>query len=331
MKIKNPKNLTLFIILLVVFVVLSIAIPSKFLTGINLQSMAFQFPEFGLLALAMMLAMITGGIDLSVVSISNFTGVIAALILSSAADPTASAGGVIFLAMIAVIVVSIICGLINGLLIALIGVPPILATLGTQGLFIGLAIIITKGHSVSGFPDQFMFIGNGTVFGVPVPFLLFVLIAIIVAVLLKRTKQGFSMYMLGSSPVVSRFSGVNNTKILIRTYIFTALLAGMASLIMISRVNSMRPGYGTAYLLQAILVTVLGGTDPDGGFGNVPGLVMGIVILQITQSGLNILSFSPFFKKFMWGLILLLIMVINFLVLKYSEQKRIQNMIKATA
>jgi simple sugar transport system permease protein len=176
-----------------------------------------------------------------------------------------------------------------------------------------------------------MFVGNGTVLGVPVPFLLFVLIAIIVAVLLRRTKQGFSMYMLGSSPVVSRFSGVNNTKILIRTYIFTALLAGMASLIMISRVNSMRPGYGTAYLLQAILVTVLGGTDPDGGFGNVPGLVMGIVILQITQSGLNILSFSPFFKKFMWGLILLLIMVINFLILKYSEQKRIQNMIKATA
>ena len=331
MKIKNPKNLTLFIILLLVFVVLSIAMPSKFLTGINLQSMAFQFPEFGLLALAMMLAMITGGIDLSVVSISNFTGVIAALILSSAADPTAPAGGVIFLAIIAVIVVSIICGLINGLLIALIGVPPILATLGTQGLFIGLAIIITKGHSVSGFPDQFMFVGNGTVLGVPVPFLLFVLIAIIVAVLLRRTKQGFSMYMLGSSPVVSRFSGVNNTKILIRTYIFTALLAGMASLIMISRVNSMRPGYGTAYLLQAILVTVLGGTDPDGGFGNVPGLVMGIVILQITQSGLNILSFSPFFKKFMWGLILLLIMVINFLILKYSEQKRIQNMIKATA
>ena len=319
MKIKNPKNLTLFIILLLVFVVLSIAMPSKFLTGINLQSMAFQFPEFGLLALAMMLAMITGGIDLSVVSISNFTGVIAALILSSAADPTAPAGGVIFLAIIAVIVVSIICGLINGLLIALISVPPI------------LAIIITKGHSVSGFPDQFMFVGNGTVLGVPVPFLLFVLIAIIVAVLLRRTKQGFSMYMLGSSPVVSRFSGVNNTKILIRTYIFTALLAGMASLIMISRVNSMRPGYGTAYLLQAILVTVLGGTDPDGGFGNVPGLVMGIVILQITQSGLNILSFSPFFKKFMWGLILLLIMVINFLILKYSEQKRIQNMIKATA
>ena len=102
-------------------------------------------------------------------------------------------------------------------------------------------------------------------------------------------------------------------------------------MIMISRVNSMRPGYGTAYLLQAILVVVLGGTDPDGGFGNVPGLVMGIVILQITQSGLNILSFSPFFKKFMWGLLLLLIMVLNFLVHKYSERRRILNMINNNA
>ena len=331
LKIINPKNRTLFILMLVIFIVLSIVMPSKFLTGINIQSMAFQFPEFGLLALAMMLAMITGGIDLSVVSIANLTGVIAALILSSVTDPAASAGGIIILAMISVIAVSVICGLVNGLLIAFVGVPPILATLGTQGLFIGFAIIITKGHSVSGFPDQFMFFGNGTIVGVPVPFLIFVIIAFIVSLLLRRTKQGFSMRMVGSSPVASRFSGVNNTNVLIKTYVITALLAGMASLIMISRVNSMRPGYGVAYLLQAILVAVLGGTDPDGGFGNVPGLVMGVIILQITQSGLNILSFSPFFKKFMWGLTLLLIMVINYLVRKYSERKKIQNMINATA
>ncbi|MDC7227802.1 MAG: ABC transporter permease [Spirochaetales bacterium] len=330
-KLKSSKNFTLFIIMMVIFIILSIAMPSKFLTGINLQSMASQFPEFGLLALAMMMAMITGGIDLSVVSVSNFTGVIAALILADSIESSTPAGVAILLAVLAVIAVSIVCGLVNGLLIAGIGVPPILATLGTQGLFLGLAIVITQGHSVSGFPESFMALGSGTVLGIPVPFIIFVLIALLVSVLLNRTRQGFNMYMVGSNPTVAKFSGVNNTKVLINTYILTAVLAGLASLIMISRANSMRPGYGTAYLLQAILVAVLGGTDPDGGFGTVKGLVMGIIILQITQSGLNIMSFSPFFKKFIWGFALLAIMVINYLLHKYNERKRVMEMNKLKA
>ena len=329
--IKSSKNLTLFIIMMVIFAVLSIAMPSKFLTGINLQSMASQFPEFGLLALAMMMAMITGGIDLSVVSISNFTGVIAALILSGSIESSTPAGLAILYAVIAVLAISVICGLINGLLIAIIGVPPILATLGTQGLFLGLAIVITQGHSVSGFPEAFMGLGSGNIIGIPVPFIIFAAIAFVVSILLNRTRQGFNMYMVGSSPTVARFSGVNNNKVLINTYIITAVLAGLASLIMISRANSMRPGYGTAYLLQAILVAVLGGTDPDGGFGTVKGLVMGIIILQITQSGLNIMSFSPFFKKFIWGFALLAIMVINFLLQRYNERKRVMEMNKLKA
>ncbi len=329
--IKSSKNLTLFIIMMVIFAMLSIAMPSKFLTGINLQSMASQFPEFGLLALAMMMAMITGGIDLSVVSISNFTGVIAALILSGSVESSTPAGVAILFAVVAVVAISVICGMVNGMLIALIGVPPILATLGTQGLFLGLAIVITEGHSISGFPEVFMGLGSGNLLGLPVPFVIFVVIAFLVSVLLGRTRQGFNMYMVGSNPTVAKFSGVNNTRVLINTYILTAILAGLASLIMISRANSMRPGYGTAYLLQAILVAVLGGTDPDGGFGTVKGLVMGIVILQITQSGLNIMSFSPFFKKFIWGFALLMIMVINFLLHRYNERRRVMEMNKIKA
>jgi simple sugar transport system permease protein len=333
LKFRNPKNKILFIILIFIVLVMSIAMPSKFLTGINIQSMASQFPEFGFLALAMMLAMITGGIDLSVVSIANLTGVIAAMILSGSLDNGMPAGTAIFLAIVVILALSTLCGLLNGALIAFIGVPPILATLGTQGLFMGLAIVLTKGHSISGFPEQFMMIGNSNIFSIPISFLFFILAAFLVSVLLTRTKQGFSMFMVGSSPVVSRFSGVNNTKVLIRTYMITAILAGLASVIMISRVNSMRPGYGTVYLLQAILVVVLGGVDPDGGFGNIPGLIMGIFILQLTQSGLNILAFSPFFKKFMWGLALLLVMVLNHLIQKRNDKKKIlqkKNNITAT-
>ena len=100
--------------------------------------------------------------------------------------------------------------------------------------------------------------------------------------------------------------------VLIKTYILSGLLAGIAAIIIISRVNSMRPGYGYAYLLLGVLIALLGGTNPEGGRGSVLGLWMAIVILQVLQSGLNILGYNPFVKKFIWGLILILVMVINF-------------------
>jgi len=325
-KFKEPKNKYLFVIMLLTTIIMAVLLPDKFLSAKNISSMASQFPEFGFLALAMMLAMITGGIDLSVVATANFTGVIAALILSKGPEAGMNPTISIIFAILATFVVAIPCGMINGLLISIVGVPPILATLGTQGLYLGLATVLTKGYSIANFPESFLFIGSGSLFGIPVVFILFVLGTVIVALVLGRTQQGFSMYMIGTSPTVARYSGVDNSRVIIKTYILTALLAAVSSIIMISRANSMRPGYGSSYLLQAILVVVLGGADPDGGFGNIPGLLMAITTLQVTQSGLNILAFSPFVRKFIWGFALLLVMTINFVAQQYGDYKRVKKM-----
>lgn len=322
---KYSKTIVLFTMMVGIIIMMSIFIPDKFLTVINFQSMASQIPEFGLLALAMMIAMMTGGIDLSVVSITNLTGVIAAIILTKLVSPQMGGGLItliIILAILAAIISSLVCGLLNGVLIAYVGVPPILATLGTMGLFLGIAIVITEGHGITGFPDEFLFIGSGTIWIIPVPLIIFIACALIVALVLNKTSLGLSIQMLGSNPVASWFAGINNNSILIKTYMMTGLLAGISSVIMISRVNSMRPGYGYAYLLAAILVIVLGGVNPNGGFGTVTGVVIGVIILQLLQSGFNILAFSPFFKKFMWGVILLLVMVVNFIISKYQQRSR---------
>lgn len=330
-RISHAKNITLLILMVGLLVLFSVLRPTRFPTIRNLRSMLAQFPEFGLLTIAMMLSMVVGGIDLSVVAVANLSGVLAAIILANGTSAGVLSGTtLVFLAIVTVLVTAAICGTVNGSLIALAGVPPILATLGTQGLLMGLAIIFTKGHGITGFPQEVYVIGNGFIFGLPVPFLIFVVMALLAAFILRRTRLGFNMYMYGANPTVSRFSGVNNTMVLIRTYMISAILAGIASLIMISRTNSMRPGYGTDYLLQAILVAVLGGTDPKGGIASMIGLIMGIMILQFTQSGLNIMSFSPHMKKFIWGLALLLIMVINFLIVKYNEKKRIRTMREST-
>ncbi len=314
-KLSKSDNLTLFVIMIATIGVMSIFLPDKFLRLVNFQSMASQFPEYGLLALGIMLAMITGGIDLSVVSIANLSGVIGATVLAShtaAQGFGISPGIIILLAILAALSISFVCGLINGLLITAVGVPAIIATLGTNGLFIGTAVILTEGHGIRGFPEEFLFIGSGEILAIPVPLIIFIVVACLVSLLLNKSSLGFKMYMLGSSPLVSRFSGINNNMVLIKTYILSGLLAGLAAIIIISRVNSMRPGYGYAYLLLGVLIAILGGTNPEGGRGSVLGLCMAIVILQVLQSGLNILGFNPFYKKFIWGLILILVMVINF-------------------
>ncbi|UCF90441.1 MAG: ABC transporter permease [Desulfobacterales bacterium] len=336
-KVRRGKSeeLTLVIITVGAVAAMSLFLPDKFLTLTNFQSMASQFPEYGLLALGIMLTMITGGIDLSVVSIANLSGVAGAMVLASHTKALAlglSPATIIFLAILAALAVGAICGFINGFVITAVGVPAIIATLGTNGLFMGVAIILTEGHGIRGFPEEFLFIGSGTILHLPMPLIIFVLVASMVALMLRKSSQGFKMYMLGSSPLAARFSGINNNKVLIKTYLLSGLLAGIAAIIIISRVNSMRPGYGYAYLLLGVLIAILGGTNPDGGRGGVLGLSMAIVILQVLQSGLNILSFSPFLKKFIWGLILILVMVITyFQTYTWSGRRLIQNSLKTGA
>jgi simple sugar transport system permease protein len=307
--------------MVLVITIISILLPAKFLTLRNFQSITGIIPELGLLSLAMAISIITGGIDLSVVSITNLCGVVMALILTKlgiSGGGTASTGFIMVFAITTGLLLSMVCGLLNGFLISFFGVPPILATLGTQGLFIGIAVVITTGHGIFGFPEPFLFIGNGKLSIFPMPFIIFIFCTAAVALFLSKTGLGISMYILGSNPIASRFSGIDNERIIIKTYVITGLLAGIASIIMISRVNSMRPGYGYAYLLQAVLIAMLAGVDPSGGYGKIIGVIMAIIILQVLQSGFNILALSPFFRKFIWGVMLLLAMVTNQLVAEYS-------------
>jgi simple sugar transport system permease protein len=323
-------NLTiLFIILVLVILILSVLLPGHFLKLRNFQSMAFQFPEFGLLALAMTLAMITGGIDLSVIATANLTGIIAALIMTKSITPEAGGSFIALIIIVAIAVallLAIICGLINGFLIAFLGVPAILATLGTMIFYSGVGMAITKGIGVVGFPESFLAIGSGKILAFPIPLIIFVAVTIVVAIVLRKTSFGMSMYFVGANPIAARFSGININLTLLRTYMTTGLLAGLSSIIMISRFNSAKVGYGDTYLLQAIVVAVLGGIDPYGGYGRVIGVVMGIIIMQALQNAFTLFGFTPYAKGLIWGLVLIMVMIINFITARYQEKAKIQRM-----
>jgi simple sugar transport system permease protein len=298
---------------------------SQFFTIGNLQSMAFQLPELGILTLAMMVTMLTAGINLSIIASANLTGIVIAMILTTFLGPESSGAastGIIVLALVAGLLTSVIIGLLNGLLIAKLEVSPILATLGTMILLNGVAILLTRGYVISGFPRAIRFIGNGQLGGIPMPMIIFVLCAAVMSLILNRTQLGMNVYMIGSNPIACRFSGVHNASVLLWTYLLSGLYAGIAAVVMISRFNSAKADYGESYLLMTVLASVLGGTSAAGGFGKVSGLVMALVILQIVSSGLNLLRVSNFLTIAMWGLILIGVMAVNHLGELYRQRRQ---------
>jgi simple sugar transport system permease protein len=322
---KHSELLILSAIMGGVFLVMSALSPERFLTFGNIQSMAFQLPELGILSLAMMITMLSGGINLSIISSSNLSGIVTALVLIEYVK--SGRGGVeaafILIAAIALgFAVSLVTGMLNGLLIARVGVSPILATLGTMTFLSGLNIVITKGYTLSGFPKAVWYIGNGVLAGIPIPMLIFALCAFVMSVILNRMALGFEIYLIGSNWIATLFSGINNAAVLMKTYLISGVLSGVASLIMISRFNSAKSGYGDAYLLITILAAVLGGTSTTGGFGKVSGLVLALVILQIISSGLNLMGVSAFLTLSIWGFIIILAMAVNFLSLRRTLRQK---------
>lgn len=320
------QTLRLFIITLVIFAGFSIVLGDKFFSIRNLQSMAVQFPEFGILAFAIMITMLTGGIDLSIVGTANLSAIAAALVLTRLSGE--GGAGVpleasIPLAMAVALAVASACGLFNGFLVSKIGIVPILATLGTGSLYTGLSYVITGGPAIT--TTQLAFIGNGSVAGVPIPVIVFIVLAIAFAVILNRTSFGFNVYMLGTNARAALFSGISDAKVLVRTYWLAGLVAGIAGIIFLARANSAKPDYGASFILLTVLIAILGGISSTGGFGTVSGLVLSVLSIQFLSTGLNMLmlqlsgsSAAIFFRQFAWGALLLLVMVVNY----YVEQRR---------
>jgi ribose/xylose/arabinose/galactoside ABC-type transport system permease subunit len=169
----------------------------------------------------------------------------------------------------------------------------------------GIAIGLTRGNVISGFPDPIIFIGNGTISGVPFALVVFALCAVPVAILLNATQFGAKVYMIGSNEKATRYSGVDTRAVLLRLYVYSSLLAGVAAVVMMARFNSANAAYGESYLLVTILAAVLGGVDPFGGFGKVGGLILALVILQMISSAFNLLNLSQFLTLAIWGGILI--------------------------
>ncbi|MFC6493181.1 ABC transporter permease [Ancylobacter dichloromethanicus] len=285
-----------------------------YLSPFNLQSMAGQLPEIGFLAIGVMLAMCAGngGIDLSGIALANLSGVASAIIVGSFLSSTdnETAFSIAFIAV--ALLTGLIGGTFNGLLISRLNITPILCTLGTQMLFTGIAVVLSDGRAVAvGSPELLSQIGNGLFLGVPISFLIFVSAAGLIAALLKFTPFGLWLMLMGTNPKAATFAGFPKARVLIATYATSGLLAGLAGVIIAARNVNVKWDYGTSYLLIAILIAVMAGVRPEGGYGRVICVVMATIALQLMSSLLNFGGLSNFVRDFAWGALLLTFLAVG--------------------
>ena len=326
--LKKDSYMTRLIIVFLLLLIFFAAVrPGPFFAVRTWQSMAVQFPEFGLMSLGVMFTI--AGIDLSVVAIANVTSICAALTLRSMLGPAVTPSAMAMATLIALgvaLVVGVVCGLINGTLVAVLKIPPILATLGTLELFGGVALILTQGKPVSGVPAAFGAVFTGKVAGlVPIPLVVFLVCAAVAGAIVAFTGFGTTILMLGTNDTAARFSGLKVKSLLIRTYVLSGVMAAMAGIVMLANYNSAKADYGASYTLLTVLIVVLGGVNPNGGSGRLSGVLLSILMLQVLSSGLNMFpDISNFYRPLIWGGVLLLVICMNEGLFSFTKLRRLR-------
>jgi ribose transport system permease protein len=301
------REATVFIIIVLAIVVVSILEP-KFLNTANLRSIAIAVSSDGLLSIGLCLALILGGIELSVGGVAAMTCIITGYLCLGGMN--------IWLACIVSICSGIFVGLFNGFMISKIGLPPFIVTLSMMNLSRGVAYILTKGSplSLSGhLPDTFRFLAIGNIFGIPMLFIIFCIVIIIAHIITKRSSMCRNVFFVGSNENAARFSGINVDKVKIVVYVTVALLSTLAGILSLARFNVATPELSRGAETTAISAAVIGGTSFTGGVGSILGAFMGIILLKVVNSALVMLNISVYWQNFVQGAILVIAVTMDYL------------------
>jgi rhamnose transport system permease protein len=288
-----------------IFVVNSLASP-YFLNAWSLSDLTFNFTEKGLIALAMALLIIAGEIDLSVAAIIALASTLMGMALQAGADtPMLVAIG---------IGTGLLCGAFNGLLVTGLGLPSIVVTIGTMSLFRGIAFIILGDQAFKGYPESFAFFGQGYVWWVvSFELTLFLGAALVYWFLLHRTSFGRRVFAIGNNPVAAQFSGVRVARVKFILFCLTGLMAGVASVLITSRLGSTRPSIAQGYELEVITMVVLGGVSILGGAGSIIGVVLAALIMGMVTFGFGLLNVPGIVMSIFIGLLLILVIALPIL------------------
>lgn len=297
------KELGTFVLLVVLCIVLAVLNPS-FLSGANLQNLARLVGIYGIFSIGLGIVIITGGIDLSVGSVFALLGVLLSIFLVEWHIPAA-------LAVLLIIAIGTFLGLISGLLITKVRIQPFIVTLCGLLFYRGLARFIandeTKGFgSAQGF-ETLQSAATGSLFGIPTPFIILILISVVMWVVLHRSVYGRYLFAVGRNEIAAKYSGIDSDVIISGAYVLSGLLAGIAGILLAFYTNSISPSsHGNFYELYGIAAAVLGGCSLRGGEGSIIGILIGTALLQILQNLVNLLGIPSSLNFAVMGAVILI-------------------------
>ncbi|HLV10796.1 MAG TPA: ABC transporter permease [Halanaerobiales bacterium] len=299
--------------LILLCVIMTIASP-YFLTLTNIMNIFRQSSLIGIVAAGMTLIIITAGIDLSVGSVLSLASCITAGFM-------VDFGFSVWLAILAGLILGSLLGLINGLLITKIPLPPFIATLGIMGVARGLAFVYTGGAPIYSLPEGFRFLGEGMIGPVPFPVILMLAIYAIFFIILNKTKLGRYCFAIGGNEEAATLSGIQTHKYKAMAYLLTGFLAALAGMVLAARLDAATSVAGDGFELDVIAAVVIGGTSLSGGQGGIIGSLIGALIMGVVKNGLNLLLVSSHWQRVILGLIILAAVTVDVLRKKRSANK----------
>ncbi|MDP9573136.1 UNVERIFIED_ORG: rhamnose transport system permease protein [Agrobacterium larrymoorei] len=298
---------------ILIFIANSLASP-YFLDAWNLSDATFNFTEKAMIAFAMALLIIAGEIDLSVAAI---------IALASTAMGYAVQMGVGTPGLVAIgISVGLACGAFNGFLVAGLKLPSIVVTIGTMSLFRGISYMVLGDQAYGKYPADFAYFGQGYVFWViSFEFVLFVMMAIVFAILLHATNFGRQVYVIGNNPFAARFSGVPVERVKFILFLLTGLMSGIAAVCLTSRLGSTRPSIAQGWELEVVTMVVLGGVSILGGSGTIGGVVIAAFVMGLVTFGLGLLNVPGIVMSIFVGLLLIITIAIPIVVRRLKAMR----------
>ncbi|MGC4410843.1 ABC transporter permease [Rhizobium rosettiformans] len=306
----------LFCVAVLIFIANSLASP-YFLNAWNLSDATFNFTEKALIAFAMALLIIAGEIDLSVAAI---------IALASTAMGYAAQLGVGAPGLVAIgITTGLACGAFNGLLVAGLKLPSIVVTIGTMSLFRGISYLVLGDQAFGKYPADFAFFGQGYVFWViSFEFVLFLVMALLFAILLHRTNFGRHVYVIGMNPLAARFSGIPVERVKFILFLLTGLMSGIAAICLTSRLGSTRPSIAQGWELEVVTMVVLGGVSILGGSGTIVGVVIAAFVMGLVTFGLGLLNVPGIVMSIFIGLLLIITIALPIVARRIKHARNAQ-------
>jgi ribose/xylose/arabinose/galactoside ABC-type transport system permease subunit len=289
------------------YVILSLLLVPRFSNGENLVNILVQSADLAIIACGMTFVIMNGGIDFSVVAVINLGSIVGATVMTRDGGLLAGSPFAWAAAIVVMLLIGLVIGAVNGVAVTVLKMPSFIATMGTQLVFSGLALVYTQSLTVGNLPPPFIAITQGSLLHVPIPILMTIIVVIVAAYLLHRTVFGRHVFAIGTNHKVSSISGIPVKKIVFTLFLISGLFAAVGGTIMTSRVGAGMPALAREMLLDIVAAVIIGGTSIAGGEGSILGTLIGAVFIIVLNNSLKLLGVQWYVINICKGVLVLLV------------------------